>query len=100
MVVVVVVGGGAWGFGERPDCQLQSIYFKKATTKTILILVTGGGWGGGRWREGEVRLTMCKVYTESHDQDHFEKFGQSCLNIKIEKITFCFLQHCPTEPLN
>ena len=24
---------------------------------------------------------MCKVFTESHDQDNFDKFGQSCLDI-------------------
>ena len=24
---------------------------------------------------------MCKVFTESHDQDNFDNFGQSCLDI-------------------
>ena len=36
--------------------QLQSIYFKKATTKTILILVKGGYGvicgGAGGWEDG------------------------------------------------
>ena len=65
-------------------CITMNVHFMpcpkdQITTKTILILVTGGwggmtwyvvgragggGMGGGRWRE--VRLTMYKVYTESH----------------------------------
>ena len=53
--VVVVVGGVHRGVREaRLTMQLQCIYFKIATTKTILILVKGGygviwprGWVGG-----------------------------------------------------
>ena len=37
------------------------------------------GWAGGR--EREVRLNMCKVYNRNHDQDYFDKFGQSFLGI-------------------
>ena len=56
--VVVVVGGGSGVHRGVPEArltmQLQCIYFKVATTKTILILVKGGygviwprGWVGG-----------------------------------------------------
>ena len=45
-----------WG-EARLTMQLQSIYFKKATTKTILILVKGGYgviWPRGRVGGGRV----------------------------------------------
>ena len=70
-----------WGFGKRPDCQLQNIYFKKATTKTILILGGAGykglyGIGGGGYK-GDMVLGDIWGWSRSWSVEHSPKIYQS-----------------------
>ena len=71
---VVGVGGGCW----EASLTLQSIYFLKATTKTILILVEGdqGWWMGG---EGVWKQESDKIIWLNQN-----RFGQGAPNTLLD----------------
>ena len=75
---------------KREKCNIfsgcQSIFLKIVLNHFYICILKGSGsflpvtenlGQNGFVAVWEVGLTVCQVYAESHDQDHFEKFGQS-----------------------